>query len=695
MYLFGRVLRLGRLPAFFSGVVFMFSGFLIVSVVFTMFLAAVVWLPLLLAIVEQIIHKQEEKGTASFHPIPYLIAGIITLTLIILAGHPELIYYTALVTGLYTVVRLIAAWRVIGGSGQLSVSSNQLSGSGTVDSGQETDNGKLENDNRGHVSPFDNAQGKRITSRLLKLTGWLLVMALLGVAAGAVQLVPLLELVPLNFREGSASLQQILDWAWPSRHILTFFLPDIYGNPSHHAWFDLWQWRWTPATVNALGEPVNTIFWGIKNYVEGGNYLGLATWLLAAIATINTSRITHHASRNTHRLFFLALAILSLLFAFGTPLYGILYYGLPGWSQLHSPFRWVFPFTLSMAMLAGIGLQDLLETRRQGEARLEIRETRQRRARTSRFTHHALRITYHVLRLIPLAVIIAGLGALILVGVSYFVPTPFITFGERVLAWSDLARMGFADGRMFWGYQAGNLVKFGGFAVAAGTCVWWLVHNSDKRTRGQGVKMISRDRPVIQSSGHLVIGLLIAITILDLYAAHGHFNPAVDPTLSPRNPANIPPVVQFINEREEFPQSSDDPISQAPISPWRFTTFDRPGAKTFNANVGMYYGWQDIRGYDSIIPRQYVEFMDRIAPQEGELLYNRIAPLYAHLGVNSFADTLAMLDNPLLDLLNVKYILTESVIADESWKRIYWDGTVRVYENQEVMPRPLLCPKRG
>ena len=48
--------------------------------------------------------------------------------------------------------------------------------------------------------------------------------------------------------------------------------------------------------------------------------------------------------------------MLSLLFAFGTPLYAVLYYLLPGYSQLHSAFRWVFPYTLSMAVLAGYGL---------------------------------------------------------------------------------------------------------------------------------------------------------------------------------------------------------------------------------------------------------------------------------------------------------------------------------------------------
>ncbi len=667
MYIFGRVLGLKRLPAFFSGVVFMFSGFLIVSVVFTMFLAAAVWLPLLLAIVEQIIRKQEEKGVASFHPIPYLIAGIAVLALIVLAGHPELIYYTALVTGLYTVARLVAAWRVI----------------------QDTRQGERETrrDEAG-----DAIRNSQFATRILKLTGWLLVMALLGVAAGAIQLLPLFELVPLNFREGSASFQQVLDWAWPSRHFLTFLIPDIFGNPSHHAWYDLWQRQWTPATVNALGEPINTIFWGIKNYVEGGNYLGIATWLLAAIAVVDliiritrrltkrSSRNTQHATRLIHPLFFLALAILSLLFAFGTPLYGILFYGLPGWSQLHSPFRWVFPFTLSMAVLAGMGLQLLLERGRQGDretgdTRYEIRDGR----REGRLFG----------QLISLGAIVAGMGALGAVGVSLLVPDPFIAFGDRVLAWSDLARMGFADGRMFWGYQAGNLVKFGSVAVAAGACVWWLARRRNPLSASPTSR---RGSTPSLMAGRVGVGLLIAITILDLYAAHGRFNPASDPALSPLNPANIPPVVQFINEREGMNNSQLATRNSQFLPPWRFTTFDRPGAKTFNANVGMYYGWQDIRGYDSIIPRQYVDLMDRIAPQEGELLYNRIAPLYANLRQGMVAESFAALDNPLLDLLNVKYVLTESVIPNPSWQRIYFDGTIRVYENQEVLPRAFIVP---
>jgi hypothetical protein len=48
-------------------------------------------------------------------------------------------------------------------------------------------------------------------------------------------------------------LQQVRDWAWPSRQIITFFLPDFFGTPTHHASFDIWQRVWMPVTKNALG----------------------------------------------------------------------------------------------------------------------------------------------------------------------------------------------------------------------------------------------------------------------------------------------------------------------------------------------------------------------------------------------------------------------------------------------------------
>ncbi len=650
LYVWARTVGLRPPAALLGGVVYMFSGFLIASVVFTMFIAAAAWLPFILAVIEQVIRKQEQKGLAAFTPIPYVVAGAGAIGVMVLAGHPELIYYTMLTAGGYTLVRLGVAWR--------------------------------------HLVATCAVPARAVARRLLAPALWLLSMAILGIALGGVQLLPLLELLPLNFREGSATFAQVVGWAWPVRHVLTFVLPDIFGNPSHHHWFDLWQGQWQPVTVNALGEPVDTIFWGIKNYVEGANYLGLLSWLLAAVALWHGVRVTfrrgptrpaaesamkqllspsvlRHTQEGDNEGFpahtgleegpFIAqgdaatdgprpwliwfcagLALLALLFAFGTPLYALLYYGLPGWNQLHSPFRWVFPFTLCMAMLAAVG------------------------------AHVAQEAYTTVRRRLGLLATLAGAAALLVVAASLAQPAPFITLGQRLVDGSDLAQMAFAHGRMAWAYLAGNLARFGLFALLAGV---WL-----------------SGRPRAGTLGRAWPWLAAALVALDLYAVHGRFNPATSPDLSPLRPGGIPPVVEFLHAREGDPLR---PPADRPITPWRFTTFNAPGAKTFNANVGMYYGWHDLRGYDSVIPRQYVALMDRIAPQADELLYNRIAPLYSRPG----GDVYAVLDHPLLDLLNVKYVLTEHYIPNPGWVEVYRDESIGVYENLSVFPRVWIVPE--
>lgn len=666
MYIFGRVLELRPPAAFFSGVVFMFSGFLMVSVVFTMFVAAVVWLPLLLALLEIIIRKQEEKGNQSFRPVPYIGSGAVVIGLVILAGHPEMIYYTLMVAGLYGGVRLIAAWR----SAVRFRSPNRTP--------------------RNHAG-----REPRWGWRVLLLAGWLLAMAVLGVGLGAIQLIPLIELLPHNFREGSASFQQVLDWAWPERQVLTFFLPDVFGNPSHHWWYNLWERRWVPITENALGEPIDNPFWGVKNYVEGGNYLGLATWLLAAVALfgalktraglqpeitgergaqagprphLNEPRDKQQgfpAGNREQRLpvfFFFGLATLSLLFAFGTPLYGLLYYGVPGWSQLHSPFRWVFPFTLCMATLSGIGLNDLLTSK-----------PAQRRVGFRRFSSPPTRPVAGL----ALGSAIVGALALLTVVWSLFAPDSFIRLGQRAVDNIDLVQMAFTNGEMFWSYEAANLVRFGIFALLSGILIWYLtLAHSKRQTREEPIRSPAADASYPRGV-RLCALLLICVVVADLYVAHGRFNPASPAALSPLNPASQPPVVRFLQNRATE-------VSGAGINLWRFTTFDMPGEKTFNANVGMYYGWHDIRGYDSVLLRQYTQFMGKIAPQ-GELLYNRIAALYSDVAGYD------ILDNPLLDLLNVRYVLTQHHLPNPDLNEIYRDESIAVYENQTVMPRAFIA----
>ena len=650
------------MSALFSGVAFQFSGFMVVSVVFTMVIAAAAWLPLLLGIIERVVQKQEEKGTRAFRPIPYVVSGAAVLGLVVLAGHPEFLYYTLLVSGAYAAVRLLAAWRRVGrGNGR----------------GRPPNGGGAKRLAAAAAFPAVGGTG-----------AWLVLVALLGLAFGAVQLLPLYELLQLNFREGSASYQQVVGWAWPQRHLLTFALPDVFGNPSHHRWLDVQEMRWRPVTTNFGGESVEAIFWGIKNYVEGGSYLGVATWLLAAIAVATAlwRRISAAGQESADEgqvrpcalglptLLFCGLALLSLLFAFGTPLYTLLYYGLPGWDQLRSPFRWVFPFTLSMSVLGGIGLEQALALRGAGRER-PIPSLRRVRLDLRR-----------LVALLSLGCGAAGLASLLAAAGSLAAPSPYIGLAQRIVEGSQLAQAAFADGAVFWGYQFVGLVKFGAFALFSGLLVWLLARRL--RAGGDGSPGGGGSAAGRSASGKIAAALPFAVVFvlaLDLYAAHGTFNPAADPDLSPL--VNVPPAVQFINRQEG---TGSNPDVRHP--PFRFTTFDRPGAKTFNANLGMYYGWQDIRGYDSTILKQYANLMNRVADQSQELPYNRIAPLYAQGTADNGGNPFAALENPLLDLLGVKYLLTELVVPNsDTWKKVYEDRAVRIYENLEVFPRAFIA----
>ena len=387
MYVLGRVLGMRRMAATLAAVAYAFSGFYMVSVTFTMIIAAAAWLPLILAMIELAVRTGEGAKEATGEPgdtrplarsaVPCVVAGAALLGLQILAGHVEITYYTLLVSAFYAAWRLAGLWRTI-----------------------------------------------RQWRPVLRLAAWLVVMVGLGLALGGAQILPLYELVRQSFREGSASLQQVRDWAWPSQQILTFLLPDFFGNPTHHSYFDLWQRAWVPVTQNALGGPLNTIDWGVKNYVEGGNYLGVVTLLLAGIGMSGIGywvlgKRKYRIPNTRYLSLFATLAVLSLLFAFGTPLYAVLYYGLPGYSQLHSAFRWVFPYTLSMAVLAGFGLDALMtgvrDQARQGAGEYGLRgDWLASWAGWPPWPERA---------------------RLLVVLVSVFVPGPFIALGDKLLAW--------------------------------------------------------------------------------------------------------------------------------------------------------------------------------------------------------------------------------------------------------------------
>ncbi|MCC6904566.1 MAG: oligosaccharide flippase family protein [Anaerolineae bacterium] len=603
MYVLARVLGLRRSSALIAALVYQFSGFMLVSVVFPMIISTAAWLPLEIAMIELIIRQERALGGRPA-TIPWVVLGGIGLGMAALAGHAEALYFTLLVMGFY------AAWRLLAG----------------VLAHREAGRWKA----------------------LLRRSAWLLTLVALGLALGAAQIIPAAELVSRSFREGSNTLEQVRSYAFPLRHVLLFLMPNFYGNPAHHAYLDLFTGRMTPVTVNALGDPINNTAWGIKNYVEGGTYLGLPPLLLAGLALLHW--IAGRAGRadrtlggeqpgRPYRTIFGGLALLSLSFIFGSPTYALLYYGLPFINQSHSPFRWVWPLTLCVAVLAGFGA-DLLH-----------------RATEAKDTPEGARIhkSARLLGWIVLTIGAAALFGLLLSRAAYSSIEPLV---QRVFEGLALAPNAFANSHAFYSYTFWNVLGFALVLSASGAVL--LISTPGGLLPAFVPVLGGRRIRLWEPLAALLIALDLALPLIG-------FHPAADPKLL----AVVPESIAWLKGQ------------QSETQPWRFIPYEEPGADTMNANIGWLHRLEDAAGYDSLIPGAYADMMQIIQPQ-GDLAYNRIAPLYSIYPGN--------LDSPILDLLTVKYVVSEVPIDSPRFVEAYRDDAVRIYENLGVMPRAFTLP---
>ena len=574
MFAFMRVLGVSRFGAIISAITYAFSAFFVVSTAFPMVIAAAAWLPAILACVEIIF-----TASHTSRKILFAIIGAIILGIQFLAGHVEISIYVLMITALDTLWRGVQTLKI---------------------------------------------------SETLRIWAIIAFMTIVGVALGAVQLIPLYELVQNNFRSGSVAYQDVIGWAYPIRQIITFFIPDFFGNPTHHSYFDLFDF-----TTHAA--PTETIFWGIKNYVEAGAYVGILPLLLALIAVLRFTVYALDKTQNVKRIsvwFFTILAVVSLLFIFGTPLYAILFFGVPGFNQLHTPFRWVFPYTLSMAVLAGIGAHQIQNSQ------FKIRNSK-----------HEFRIW--ILDFAPVAI---GLIILVALLASWFFRDPTLALADRIVRSSDLASAVFDSGRMFYSYEFRNILLFGLFTLGAGITIYLSrITNYELRITLRAFRL---SFPVWQ---------LVAVLILiaDLFIIGFDFYPRADAKLI----QFTPPAVQFLQQDKSL---------------YRITSYDArgdAGEKVFNPNLGMFYDISDIRGYDSIIPKQYADLMGLVAPQD-ELLNNRIAPFYNP----------DPLDSTIIDLLNVKYVLTKRPLPNPGYTLVY-DAEIKIYRNDSVLARAFMVPQ--
>ena len=311
-----RAIGVVRIGAALAGVVYQLSGLMIASAIFPMAVAAAVWMPLILWMIENIVRGRTLwifRGTV----IPWVAIGAAAFACNVLAGHIEYTIYTLMIAIYYAGLRLLweflARWR----------------------------------------------SDAELARRWLAINAfWIGLLTLLGLGMGAVQLVPMAEFLQSNWRAERSSLETVLGYAHKPRDVLQFLMPNFYGNPSHHSYVDVFSWERISDLRNAAGKSIDYIDWGIKNYVEGALYVGILPLLLAAWAFVTGVRKLKFAGIVIP---LVLLALVAVSFMFGAPTYALLY-AMPGMNQLNSPFRWIYAATLAISALAGIGLH-LMMTR--------------------------------------------------------------------------------------------------------------------------------------------------------------------------------------------------------------------------------------------------------------------------------------------------------------------------------------------
>jgi O-antigen/teichoic acid export membrane protein len=656
-YGFGRRLGLGRMSSAVAGIVFAFSFFLTVSYIWPMVLGAAIWLPLGLWSLCGLARAPEKGGFARALTTD-LPLGALATTLSILGGHLEITFYATFAVVLYAVYLGARLW---------------LSGE------------------RGASGRFVLAAGLAVG---------------LGVLVAAVQLAPFLEVLSANNRQGDTTYRQVISYALPRRQVLGLLVPDFFGNPAIHDYLDLTTLKPTNITHNALGAPIDNVFWRPKNYVEAGGYVGVVPLLLALVGALR--------SRHRERWFFIGLAALSALLAFGTPLYALIYYGLPFFSQLRTPFRWLYLLDFAIAMLAGLGME-ALRGRGIGNREWGI-ENRDRTfplpAGEGQGKARPRPLTARIPVLVRFTPAVFGfLGLAALTG-SFALRGRSVAIADRMLAGNAELQQAFASGVMLYSFEFRNLAIFFGLLAVGGVLIGVLLSTSTRRSSESGVAFHSPlpwgggegegegisgsnpgHRPVLGASpgwetkgtphpnplptgegitlpshdmsarkrGGLVLRteilalFLLALIVGDLFYFGTTFSTKSSPAL--------------LEQRLDLTQV----IRPDPAGP-RVASLADP--YVLPANLGTVLGIPTVGGYDTIISAGFVRLWSLVeAPVD--LPYNQVGRLHR----------LDSLGSPILDLLGVRYVLSEVPADHPSAQLAAQVGAIRVYERPSALPR--------
>lgn len=514
LYWFCRRIGVGAFGSAVGGVISASCGFLAMRLLWPPLLGSAIWLPLMLLCV----HWMSDSGNVR-QACGRVAASAVVFALPVLGGFFEIAMYTYIVAALFAAARML------------------------------------------HV-----LISARSWRRTAGLAGQFAAVVGLASMLAAPQILPFLVVKDLNIRRGQIGYQDVVHRALKAGNLLPMLMPDIFGNPSEHMTWDLQRRRFVPIETRVGTDHYH---FGTRNYSENGYYLGLLPLLLMLLPM---------TGRGQHRWFFYGLLALSVPLAFGAPLYRVLYALVPGFDQVRTPFRWMFPATFAIAVLAGIGAHAW-------HARLGREEESERRPATWSRASGIL--------LVAISLLMVGLTLILL---AY--PDPAIRWAERFRASSVLLSSGGAppDAPALAGHLWGSAMRFTLFLAVAVTLIALpLLRRMDRR--GSGVASL----------------MLLAWVAADAGLANATFMTHSDPAWLEREPASV----TFLKQDEDV---------------FRVARFGQD--IVLHPNLAALEGLHDVGGYDSVIPRDFATYLNAIEPQR-TLWWNQIRGFVQDTSIDS------------------------------------------------------------
>jgi hypothetical protein len=307
MFLLNR-LKVSQFGQVIGGLAFALSGYSVSRVGFLSINSALAWMPWVI----WSLTPREVNGSLRILKGWDFIFLVVILSMQLLSGHAQTIYYTLLLGGLYIG---FWAWQKAKRH-DLKVKTSIIS----------------------------------FIRVLIVIGGKFLLGILLSAGISAVQLLPTAEYLLQSQRSNAVGFEFAINYSFWPWHLLTLLTPDMFGNP-------------------AQGN-----YWGYANYWEDAIYIGVFPLFLALIGIYMsvTKKESYGGDNNVlnqETLIFgryalvkylLLLSSIAFVFALGknTPVYPWLYFHIPTVSIFQAPTRISIIIVFSLSIMAAIGVDN-------------------------------------------------------------------------------------------------------------------------------------------------------------------------------------------------------------------------------------------------------------------------------------------------------------------------------------------------